>query len=223
MISPVLLSELTLPEHHPRAGEACVVFGFVIHHSDGPILVDSGVGTGRPDIDEGYLPIHHPIDKALADVGVHLADVTMVINSHLHFDHCGNNHLFPGIPLVVQRAEYDLTHEPDYTIPEWIHFPGAEWTLVEGATEVMPGVKVFPTPGHTPGHQSVIVSGFEDVQVIAGQAVYDSGELTSEVSIEALSRVEAQMTSLSARAIKAANPNSVFFSHDANIWEAPGT
>lgn len=220
MISPVLLSEVALPENHPRAGTDCVVFGFVIHHAKGPVLVDTGVGTGHAAIDSTFAPLHHPIDRALAEVDVQRGDVKMVINSHLHFDHCGNNRLFPDTPLVVQRTEYEDARQPGYTIPEWIDFPGAEWQRVDGETEVLPGLRVLPTPGHTPGHQSVVVSRADGVDVIAGQAVYDTGELDTEESLEPLSEAAADDTRTSARRIKAQRPDRVFFSHDARVVRA---
>lgn len=218
MITPVLLSEVVLPSYHPRAGVPCVVYGFVIHHLEGPVLVDTGVGTGHPDIDSLFARVHHPIEDALAQVGVQPAQVRMVINSHLHFDHCGNNRLFPGVPMVVQEAEYNETRQPGYTIPEWINFPGAEWRPVDGEAEVLSGVRVLPTPGHTPGHQAVLVTRAERVDVIAGQAAYDSDELDAEASAEPLDELEAQQTTMSARRIKAANPDRVFFSHDSHVW-----
>ena len=221
MISPILLAEVTLPETHPRAGEACVVLGFVIRHAHGAVLVDTGVGTGHTEIDSTFTPIHHPIDDALGEVGVQRDDVKMVINSHLHFDHCGNNRLFPGIPIVVQRTEYEKAQQPGYTVPEWIDFPHATWRWVDGETEVMPGVSVIPTPGHTLGHQSVVVSRAGNVDLIAGQAVYDPNELDAEESIEPLSREEAEQTRESARLIKSAQPDRVFFSHDTRVWENP--
>lgn len=219
MITPLLLSEVVLPDYHPRAGAGCVVYGFVIHHADGPVLVDTGVGTGHAEVDSLFAAVHHPIDHALAEVGVQPTDITMVINSHLHFDHCGNNRLFPGRPLVVQRVEYEAALQPNYTISEWIEFPGARWTPVDGETEVLPGISVLPTPGHTIGHQSILVSQAERVDVIAGQAAYDRDELDTEASAEPLDQTEAEQTSASARRIKATNPNRVFFSHDPRIWQ----
>lgn len=58
MITPVLLTEVSLPPTHPRAGAACMVFGFVIHHGDGPVLVDTRVGVGHPAIDSASSPVH---------------------------------------------------------------------------------------------------------------------------------------------------------------------
>jgi glyoxylase-like metal-dependent hydrolase (beta-lactamase superfamily II) len=218
VISPVLLSEVVLPDTHPRAGVLCPVFGFVIHHRQGAVLVDTGVGGGHARLDVLFSVVHHPLEAALAGVGVELGDVVMVINSHLHFDHCGNNRLFPGLPLVVQQAEYEQVLQPGYTIPEWVDFPGAEWRLVDGEAEVLPGVKVLPTPGHTPGHQSVLVTKADGVEVVAGQAVYDAGELEAEASVEPLGESESAQTKASARRIKAEAPVAVYFSHGATVW-----
>ena len=221
MIDPVLLTEVVLPEPHPRAGAACAVFGFVIHHTTGPVLVDTGVGEGHQELDALFTSVHHPIEAALADVGVRLTEVRMVINSHLHFDHCGNNWLFPGVPLVVQETEYEAARQPGYTILEGIDFPGAEWTPIDGEVRILPGIRVLPTPGHTPGHQSVLVTRAEGIDVIAGQAVYDPDELDAEASIEPLDKEESEQTSTSARRIKATDPDRVFFSHDHRLWIPP--
>jgi N-acyl homoserine lactone hydrolase len=218
MITPLQLSEVVQPPNHPRAGEACLVFGFVIHHDDGPVLVDTGVGVGHPDIDLAFSPVHHPISNLLAEVGVGIGDVRMVINSHLHFDHCGNNRLFPDVPLVAQLTEYENAREPGYTIPDWVDFPGATWQPIDGESEVLRGVRAFPTPGHTPGHQSVAVSTGDVVEVIAGQAVYDQDEFDAEASVEPLAESEATQTAVSARRIKAMSPARVYFSHDSRVW-----
>ena len=221
VITPLLLSEVSLPDHHPRAGEACEVYGFVIHHSRGPIMVDTGVGKGEPEIDSLFSPVHHPIEDSFARVGVRLNEVRMIINSHLHFDHCGNNRLFPGVPLVVQLIEYEASQQAGYTVPDWINFPGADWKTVEGETELLPGLRVLPTPGHTPGHQSVLVEQADGTEVIAAQAVYDPDELDKEASTEPLHEVEAHQTSASARQIKAARPQRVLFSHSSRVWTPP--
>jgi glyoxylase-like metal-dependent hydrolase (beta-lactamase superfamily II) len=163
------------------------------------VLVDSGVGVGHETIDRLFSPVHRPLDQALAGTGISLSDVVMVINSHLHFDHCGNNRLFPGVPLVAQRTEYDLAHEPGYTITEWVDFPGADWVLIDGEEEVLPGITVLPMPSHTAGHQSVLVRSH--------------GQLTD---------AEADQTAASARKIKAVDPVRVFFSHDTRIWQPAG-
>lgn len=221
VISAVLLTEVTLPSGHPRAGVHCPVFGFVIHRAQGCVLVDTGLGVGQAAVDELFTPVHHPLDEALASAGVARADVRVIINSHLHADHCGNNRLFPGVPLVVQEAEYEQARQPRYTLPEWVDFPGAEWRPVRGEAVVLPGIRVFPTPGHTAGHQSVEITRADAIEVVAGQAVYDRDELDGEASVEPLDDVEAAQTTASARRIKALNPARVYFSHDRRVWTPP--
>jgi glyoxylase-like metal-dependent hydrolase (beta-lactamase superfamily II) len=217
-IDRLLLSEVTLPAEHPRAGSACPVFAYLIHHPAGAVLIDTGVGHGHDEIERLFAPVHHSLDAALEVYGVQRSDVVMVINSHLHFDHCGNNQLFPAATLVAQRMEYDLAQDPGYTIAEWVDFPGAQWTLVDGETEILPGIMLLPTPGHSPGHQSVITASGPALDVIAAQAVYDTDELTAESSIEPLPADEADATTASARMIKRLRPRNVYFSHDPRVW-----
>lgn len=220
MITPLLLSELELPTGHPRAGERCLVYGFVVHHEGGPILVDSGVGSGSAVVDAAYAPLRHPIDQALETAGVGIGDVAMVINTHLHFDHCGNNVRFPGVRLVAQRAELEAAHGPGYTVTEWVDFPGALWSPVDGEAEVAPGVWVIPTPGHTAGHQSVLVAHPDGIDAIAGQAVYDGAEFEAGRSVEPLAASASETTASSVVRLKAAAPDRVFFSHSSRPWRA---
>ena len=77
---------------------------------------------------------------------------------------------------------------------------------------------MFPTPGHTAGHQSVLVEGGGGRVVIAAQAVYDRDELDDGASVEPLSPDEAAATARSAAAIKELDPSRVLFSHDAREW-----
>ncbi len=220
-IDRLLLSEVTLPDYHARAGSQCPVYAYLIHHPEEPVLVDTGVGSGHKHIDATFSPVQRSLDEALAASGVAVQDVAMVINSHLHFDHCGSNRRFPGVPLVAQRTECDAAHEPRYTIEEWVDYPGAEWAPVDGPAEILPGISVLPTPGHTAGHQSVVVVDGTHVEVIAAQAVYDPAELEAGASVEPLPSDEAATTSASANAIKALGPRRVYFSHDAGVWTPP--
>ena len=94
------------------------------------------------------------------------------MNTHLHFDHCGGNRLFPGLPIYVQRLEREAARVPGYTIPEWVEFEGARYVELDGAAEIVPGVRVVRTPGHTPGHQSVLVETEDGLVVVAGDVAY---------------------------------------------------
>src|SRR5207244_1286911 len=125
-------------------GERMPVFVWTIDHPAGLVLVDTGMIDSRPEVDD-LSPRPHPENIP--------RDVACVINTHLHFDHCGGNRLFPGVPIYVQRIERETARKPGYTIPEWVEFEGARYVELDGEAEVAAGVSVFPTPGHTPGHQ----------------------------------------------------------------------
>ena len=91
-------------------------------------------------IEKLYRPRRVPLDEVLVSRGAELGDVVAVVNSHLHFDHCGGNRLFPGVPIHVQRAEYEATRTPHYTVREWVDFPGACYELHDGAAEILQGI-----------------------------------------------------------------------------------
>ena len=75
-------------------------------------------------------------------------DVTSVINTHLHFDHCGGNRLFPGVPIHVQARELaDARSLDDYTIREWVDFDGATYVEHEGEVELLPESACCRRPG----------------------------------------------------------------------------
>lgn len=82
---------------------------------------------------------------------------------------------------------------------------------------------MLPTPGHTPGHQSVLIEAPDGVTVVAAQALYDPDELQAEESVEPLSRDEAEETASSARAIKSLEPTAVYFSHHPGLWPLSNT
>ncbi len=211
------LGGATLPDSHPRAGSDYPLFGYLLMHEDGPILVDTGAGPGHHGIDSAYALEPVDIPASLATAGVATADVTLIINTHLHFDHIGGNRYFPGIPIVAQRREFEAATIPGFTVREWIDFEGALHQPVEGRAEVAPGVTVVPTPSHTAGHQSVLIDAGPTTMVIAGQALHDRTELTTGVSAEGLAPAVEHFPSVAAR-IKAMEPDRVWFSHDAEPW-----
>jgi N-acyl homoserine lactone hydrolase len=146
-ITPVRVADLL------AEGERMPVYVHVIDHPDARVLVDTGITELHPaaaDLD----PRLRPLSKQDFD----LAGIDIVVNTHLHFDHCGGNHLFAGRPIYVQRLELeDARTEDDYTIREWVEAPGVRYVPVDGELELLPGLRLVPAPGHTRGMQVVVV------------------------------------------------------------------
>jgi N-acyl homoserine lactone hydrolase len=148
------------------------VFVHTIEHPDGLVLVDTGMIDSTPGLDEEWGP--RPV--ALSDELV--ARVALVVNTHLHFDHCGGNRRFAGVPIHVQTRELaDARSLSGYTIREWVDFAGARYVEHDGEAEILPGVRLLPTPGHTAGHQSVLVETPDGPVVIGGDVAYSFREL----------------------------------------------
>src|SRR5690242_9189428 len=151
-------------------GETWPVFVWTIDHPEGRILVDTGLIDVRPEVDD-MSPTPHPENIP--------RDVACVINTHLHFDHCGGNRLFPGVPIHVQKRELADARAGGYTIDEWVDFDGATYVEHDGEVELLPGVRLLPAPGHTDGHQVVVVETDTGTQVIGGDVGVSFDELRS--------------------------------------------
>ncbi len=165
---------------------------FLIRVGTRHILVDTGVGapeaTGAHHHPMTQMPEQRPL-AALARLGVRSQDIDTVVNTHLHWDHCSNNDLFPSATIYAQRVELQYAIAP-LPLHAWAYdaieyengkvvlppFLKARLRLIDGDLEVAPGITIILTPGHTPGSQSVVVRGETKTYVIAGDNVplYDN-------------------------------------------------
>jgi glyoxylase-like metal-dependent hydrolase (beta-lactamase superfamily II) len=174
-------------------------------------------------MEERYHPRSRRLAEVLGEAGIRTSDLKAVANCHLHVDHAGQNSAIKGCPTYVQRAEWDIAHNTDHTILEWIDFEGADYHLIDGDHELASGVRLIATPGHTPGHQSMVVDQPEGLVVLAGQAVYSAGEWTGEPNArEGRSRApDVDAYDDSVARLKALDPVRVHFAHDRAIWDRP--
>jgi N-acyl homoserine lactone hydrolase len=216
------LSVVKLPDWHPEAPNqpTAPVYGYVMVHPDGPIVFDTGVGFGNELIDEVYEPECVRLDEAMAAVGVDASSIVGVINSHLHFDHCGQNPLLYGtdVPFFMRQAEIDqVDSDRFYTDPDWALPPRAQRRLIDGDLEIAEGVTLLSTPGHTPGHQSVLIESAAGRVVLAGQAVWELREFVEEraTASNVFSDAYVDVAVDSIRRIKALEPETVHFAHCA--------
>jgi N-acyl homoserine lactone hydrolase len=149
-------------------GELWPVYGWAINGPNGTILVDTGMIDSTPELDREFGPQLRPWPE--------LGDVKAVINTHLHFDHCGGNRRFAGTPTYVQRAELEAAVAPDY-LEEWVRFPGATYVELDGDADLFEGVSVLFTPGHSIGHQAVVVDTDGGLVVLGGDVTHSMREL----------------------------------------------
>jgi N-acyl homoserine lactone hydrolase len=200
------------------------VHGFVIKHPRaGAILVDTGVGFHDRLIKEWKVVNRHAAD-ALAEHQLSPADVRIVINTHLHFDHCGQNTVFKHAPFYIQRAELERGRK-DEPVTEWFDFAGARFELIDGDAEIAEGVRVVATPGHTVGHQSVLVDMGGGQAMMIGDAAYTS-EIYEAGDQADLARWNGQYAdrkswSDSLRRLREMQPESIHFCHDTRVLSRP--
>ncbi|MDP9467157.1 MAG: MBL fold metallo-hydrolase [Chloroflexota bacterium] len=120
-----------------------------------------------------------PVEGALAAIGLKLSDIDLIANCHLHFDHAGGNSKFPKVPIYVQEAELEAGRTIDFTYPEYaFDFPDVLLQVLRGEEEMVPGVRIIPTPGHTPGHQALVVDTKAGRVLLAGQATDNATEFS---------------------------------------------
>lgn len=142
------------------------------------ILVDTGIHDSQW-VRNNYGPCNQTDDEQIVDalkvgLGWTPDEIDIVINTHLHWDHCGNNRLFKKARFVIQKQEWSAAHNPiqtqsNFYLPELFDsIEYFDWIFVYDEYEVAPGVKVFLTPGHSEGHQSVLVKTEEGKLCISG-------------------------------------------------------
>ncbi len=164
----------------------------LVEHPDGLVLLDTGIGNKE---DEKFLSIYGieaavpghrtMLEAALAVAGFRAEDVDVVINTHLHFDHAGGNTVvdeggavvpaFPNARYLVHAGEmHYATHTNERTAASY--FPRnwdvlkatGQLELVDGLGELLSGIRMRHTPGHTPHHQSIVIESAGETAVFLG-------------------------------------------------------
>lgn len=178
-----------VPEGYPDAGQPMPVCGYLVEHPAGRILFDTGFSPIDAPIRERFRPRARPVEEALAAAGLATADIDLIANCHLHADHAGGNYRFPGVSIYVQEKELQLAHEPNHTFPEFaVDFPSARLEIVSNEAEIVPGVRLVPTPGHTAGHQAMLVETNIGLVLLAGQVFNTASQFSAAAFAHRLKR-----------------------------------
>jgi glyoxylase-like metal-dependent hydrolase (beta-lactamase superfamily II) len=214
----------------------------LIEHESGIVLVDNGAGNkesekflGLYGIENGGADGRTQLEDGLAQLGVRPEDVDIVIDTHLHFDHAGGNTFvnpggevqlsFPKARYIVQRGEWVYaTHTNERTAGSYFPHNFApvaaadRFEFVDGEREIVWGVRVIPTPGHTPFHQSVLIESDGETAFYPADLVPTSAHLPLPwimgYDVEPLVTLETKRAMLG----KAARDGwLVIFEHDATV------
>jgi glyoxylase-like metal-dependent hydrolase (beta-lactamase superfamily II) len=164
-------------------------FFFLVEHPQGKVLYDTGghpalvedpVGRLGSAAEAFEMKMHSGDDvvSQLATVGLRPAEITHVVTSHLHYDHSGGSVFFPHAKMLIQKAELEFGRHPSAgqaDIYIAADYPDdLNWVEIEGGLDLFGDgiVVVVPTPGHTPGHQSLFVQLKSEAFVLVGDAAY---------------------------------------------------
>jgi glyoxylase-like metal-dependent hydrolase (beta-lactamase superfamily II) len=214
----------------------------LIEHPHGLVLIDTGSGNKETPKFHDIYGIENrgrdgrtALEDGIRQAGHTPEDVSLVINTHLHFDHAGGNTwrtptgevhaAFPNARYLVQQGEFEYAMRPNertmasYFPPNWAPIMAADrFDLVSGAAEVLPGLSVLPTPGHTPHHQSVLLRSGGETLCFLGDVVPTAHHLPLPwimgYDVEPLVTLESKRTLL-ANALR--EEWVVVFEHDAQV------
>jgi N-acyl homoserine lactone hydrolase len=218
MPMPLEIKRLHLASLRGIDGREWPVHGFVVTHPGGAALVDTGCG-GPDEVLNDWRVVNRSVADALAGLDMTPADIGLVINTHLHFDHCGQNAVFAHAPCYVQRAELDRAERESPDLYDWFGFMNARWELLDGDVGILPGLSVITTPGHTVGHQCVVVATDDQADLLIGDAAYTPHQFAGPPDKDVLPGQASNLVAWrgSLDRIRSLEPDRVHFCHHTGI------
>jgi N-acyl homoserine lactone hydrolase len=189
-----------------------------------PANVDNPWHTWGEDAAEIVLPTLTPADllePRLAEIGLGLGDITHVVNTHLHPDHCGANFLFPHVEILVQRDQYDEALAHPEIDNDLFHRPNLTYRLLDGDRDLFAGIRAIVAPGHARGLQALLVSlpNTGDI-LIASDAIDTAEHLERDLWTHCPDPETARQSAHDLQRIAAEHDALLLYGHDINQWQA---
>jgi N-acyl homoserine lactone hydrolase len=206
---------------------------YLIDHPKGRALFDTGMNLRyRRELADALPPNKFglqyfegmEIATRLRSIDVDPASINWVINSHLHIDHCGGNYMLPNATVIVQSQELAAARDgavegvyevQDFEIGQSIKTINGEHDLFGDGS-----VRIIPTPGHTPGHQSMIVKLRGRDVLLAGDCCYTERNLDKMILQMAMADKHAGMKTMEQLAKLRSVGTRILFGHDGNQWKS---
>jgi glyoxylase-like metal-dependent hydrolase (beta-lactamase superfamily II) len=164
-----------------------VCYVWYIADSQPKVLIDAGARAAMYTERELCETDLISVEDGLGKLGLKPGDIDIVIVTHLHWDHIALSHLYKKAEFIVQKKELDYARNP-HPIDAFLYdkhmFESLDMRVIDGEKEIIPGLSVFPTPGHSPGGQSV------EIDTVAGKAIITGfcSTVSTFVQTEAMKR-----------------------------------
>jgi N-acyl homoserine lactone hydrolase len=229
------------PNAKPDTYREMSVRSYLVVHPDGVLLWDTGISdaiaaqpAGERIADSIVFRVPRTLGSQLKAIGQDAADVDVLGLSHMHIDHVGNLELFRDATVVMQKAEYDAAYGPD--AEQLTYIPEAYAALDLSKIQTIVGehdvfgdqtVMMTPLPGHTPGHQGLlVVLAKAGAVLLAGDIAYSAADYAESAVREGNVDLEASRRSIeAAKALERDRGATVWLHHDLdaqrNVRTAP--
>lgn len=216
-----------MPASPPGERIVLPIPGYLIQDGSTLILVDTGMpravlvgadSVGPMMIPRGGEAVH--VTSRLAALGISPEAITHVVATHFHFDHAGALGDFPHARIVAQRAAVEAARVGRPREQDLVSTPGLNWHLVDGDTDLAPGVRLLRTDGHAVGHQSVLVTLPGGARfLLAIDAIYSRDQIAADDWGAYVDADSARASANRVQDLAATLGATLVYGHDAAQWQ----
>jgi N-acyl homoserine lactone hydrolase len=230
-IQRMVTGDYLAPKGSRFDGQRVVAVAYLVQHPEATLLFDTGFpfdevttvteGDGENAVAIPTFP--RSLESSLVEIGSAIEAVDLVVNCHLHIDHAGGNFRLPSdVPIYVHATELaEARQETDTLVTDALALDRQAYRALEGEGEILPGIQVLPTPGHTAGHQSLVVDTSGGLVALLGQGLPCATDFAAAAYARALQRagsVPVPAYPAWLPRLLEFDPGRVLFAHDLAEW-----